>query len=66
MNAITRIREARNAFILAHMLPAVALRHTIGAAQAGRVGQAVRIMAAVPELEDIAADHIIEVLTNGR
>jgi hypothetical protein len=63
MSAVARVIEARNAFILAHMLPATVLRHAIGAAQTSQTGKAMHIMATMPELEAIAGDHIFEVLT---
>lgn len=53
-----RLRNIRNASIIALMLPVMALRASSGQAVSGNLAGALDTMATIPELESVAIDYI--------
>lgn len=58
-----RLSLARDAAILAAILPASVLRQALGAALSGKLALSLTLIAAIPELEAIAVGFIFEELT---
>lgn len=58
-----RLRLARDAAIVALVLPASVLRAAIAQATAGNIPRALSLIAAIPELEAIAVNFIFEGIT---